>query len=66
MAWPAGECRHPQGMGYLYIPGGIASPDGHCRAFDAAANGCTFGSGVGIVALRRLPDALNSGDQFMR
>src|SRR4029077_8395873 len=24
----------PQRGGYLYQPGGIVSPDGHCRAFD--------------------------------
>ena len=25
--------------GYLWQPGGILSPDGHCRAFDAGAQG---------------------------
>jgi acyl transferase domain-containing protein/acyl carrier protein len=52
----------PQRTGYLYQPGGIASPDGHCRSFDAAAAGTIFGSGVGIVVLRRLEDALAAGD----
>jgi acyl transferase domain-containing protein len=56
--------RIPPETGYLYVTGGIASPDGHCRAFDFAANGCTGGSGVAIVALRRLSDALRSGDQI--
>src|SRR5437868_14788017 len=27
----------PQRTGYYYFPGGISSPDGHCRAFDAQA-----------------------------
>jgi amino acid adenylation domain-containing protein len=45
-----------------HIPGGMASPDGRCRAFDAAAAGCGFGSGAGVVALRRLADALADGD----
>ena len=48
--------------GYLYQQGGIASPDGHCRAFDAAAQGVVSGSGVGVVVLKRLADALADGD----
>jgi non-ribosomal peptide synthase protein (TIGR01720 family) len=52
----------PQVGGYLYQPGGILSPDGHCRAFDASGHGCVGGSGVGVVALKRLEDALADGD----
>jgi acyl transferase domain-containing protein/acyl carrier protein len=52
----------PHKTGYLYRPGGIFSPDGHCRAFDAQAQGTIFGSGVGIVVLKRLEDALADGD----
>ncbi|MGH9851384.1 MAG: type I polyketide synthase, partial [Blastocatellia bacterium] len=52
----------PQKTGYLYTRGGISSPDGHCRAFDARAQGTLFGSGVGIVLLKRLEDALADGD----
>jgi len=52
----------PQRTGYVYQPGGIVSPDGHCRAFDAQARGTVFGSGVGIVVLKRLADALSDGD----
>jgi amino acid adenylation domain-containing protein len=48
--------------GYLYEEGGISSPDGHTRAFDAAARGVVGGSGVGIVVLRRLAGALAAGD----
>src|SRR5690606_24725622 len=48
--------------GYLYQPGEILSPDGHCRAFDADAAGTIFGSGVGVVVLRRLADAIAAGD----
>jgi acyl transferase domain-containing protein len=54
----------PQGRGYLYLPGGPFTPDGHCRAFDAAADGTMIGSGVGIVVLRRLIDAVAAGDQI--
>ncbi len=52
----------PQRAGYLYEEGGIASPDGCCRAFDAAARGTVGGSGAGIVVLKRLEDALAHGD----
>ena len=52
----------PQASGYLYQPGMILSPDGHCRPFDAAASGTVRGSGLGVVVLRRLEDALADGD----
>jgi len=52
----------PQRTGYLYVPGGTASPDGHCRAFDADAGGTLFGSGVGVVVLKRLADAIEQRD----
>src|SRR6266404_449639 len=52
----------PQKKGYVYQEGGIASPDGHCRAFDARAAGTVAGEGVGIVVLKRLEEALEDGD----
>jgi acyl transferase domain-containing protein len=52
----------PHRSGYLYKEGEILSPDGHCRPFDAAAAGTVFGSGAGVVVLRRLEDALAAGD----
>jgi phthiocerol/phenolphthiocerol synthesis type-I polyketide synthase E len=52
----------PQRRGYLYQVGGVASPDGHCRAFDAKAEGLPPGSGVGVVVLKRLEDALENRD----
>ena len=54
--------RVPQRGGYFYTPGSILSPDGHCRPFDAEAQGTIVGSGVGLVVLRRLEDALADGD----
>ena len=63
MALAGGVSIHlPQKMGYLYQEGMILSPDGHCRAFDAKAQGTVFGSGVGIVVLKRLEDAVADGD----
>ncbi len=53
----------PQRKGYLYTAGGILSPDGHCRPFDAAAQGTIVGSGVGLVVLKRLDEALQDGDR---
>jgi len=52
----------PQTSGYWYQEGGVGSPDGHCRAFDAAAQGSVFGNGIGIVVLKRLNDAIAEGD----
>ncbi|MEM1393948.1 MAG: beta-ketoacyl synthase N-terminal-like domain-containing protein [Cyanobacteria bacterium P01_H01_bin.150] len=51
-----------QKTGYFYQEGGILSPDGHCRAFDAKGQGTVFGSGVGIVVLKRLEEAIADGD----
>ncbi len=51
-----------QRTGYRYQEGSILSSDGHCRAFDARAGGTYFGSGVGIVVLKRWADALEDGD----
>jgi acyl transferase domain-containing protein/acyl carrier protein len=48
--------------GYMYTPGGIASPDGHCRAFSEDAAGLVGGDGIGLVVLKRLDDALADGD----
>ncbi|AKU20808.1 type I polyketide synthase [Massilia sp. NR 4-1] len=52
----------PMLRGYLYEEGGIASPDGHCRSFDAAAMGTVGANGAGCVVLKRLADALADGD----
>ncbi|MCF2149905.1 SDR family oxidoreductase [Desmonostoc muscorum LEGE 12446] len=48
--------------GYLYQEGGIESPDGHCRAFDAKAAGTVKGRGLGLVVLKRLEEAIADGD----
>ncbi len=52
----------PQMRGYVYLEGGMVSPDGVCRAFSDDAQGTVFGGGVGVVALKRLADAVRDGD----
>lgn len=56
--------RVPHRAGYLCDGGGIVSPDGHVRAFDARANGTVFGSGGGFILLKRLADAIADGDNI--
>ncbi|HEX4953894.1 MAG TPA: amino acid adenylation domain-containing protein [Thermoanaerobaculia bacterium] len=53
----------PGRLGYLYQREGILSPDGHCRAYDERGQGTLFGSGVGVVLLKRLEDARAHGDR---
>ncbi|HEX5741486.1 MAG TPA: type I polyketide synthase, partial [Pilimelia sp.] len=68
----AGECdtalaggvslRVPQGRGYLAVPDGPFSTDGHTRPYAAGATGTVFTQGAGVVVLRRLADAVADGD----
>jgi phthiocerol/phenolphthiocerol synthesis type-I polyketide synthase E len=50
--------------GYFHVDAGILSADGHCRPFDARANGTIFGDGVGVVLLKRLGEAVADGDHI--
>jgi acyl transferase domain-containing protein len=54
----------PQKKGYFYQPGGILSPDGHCRTFDASGQGTVVGNGVALVVLKRLAEAIADGDHI--
>ncbi len=58
----ASVVRVPHHAGYLYQESGILSPDGHCRAFDARAQGTVFGSGVGAVLLKPVDRAIADRD----
>jgi len=63
MALAGGVSIHfPETAGYMFYEGGTTSPDGHCRTFDAKAKGFVAGHGAGVVALRRLADAVADGD----
>ena len=52
----------PHRRGYFFREGEVLSPDGHCHAFDHRGQGTVFGSGAGVVVLRRLQDAIDEGD----
>jgi acyl transferase domain-containing protein/acyl carrier protein len=45
--------------------GRMIAPDGHCKTFDAAADGYGRGEGCGVVVLKRLSDALSAGDRIL-
>ncbi|MEG6511769.1 amino acid adenylation domain-containing protein [Desulforamulus ruminis] len=52
----------PQRQGYFFQEDMIFSPDGHCRAFDADAQGIIGGNGAGVVLLKPLAEALADKD----
>jgi acyl transferase domain-containing protein/thioesterase domain-containing protein len=65
LALAGGVTLNPrQRGGYYYEEGMIPSPDGHCRAFDAKANGTVVGQGAGIVVLKRLSEAIADRDRI--
>jgi polyketide synthase PksJ len=47
-----------------YRAGGITSPTGTCRPFDAGADGVIGGEGCGITVLKRLSEAIADGDHI--
>ena len=71
----AGECELTLsgGVNLTLLPQGAAtldrlhmlSPDGHCKAFDASADGFVRGEGCGVLVLKRLADAEAAGDRVL-
>ncbi|CAG9001156.1 MAG: hypothetical protein CENE_03173 [Candidatus Celerinatantimonas neptuna] len=55
----------PDKVGYHSSESGILSRDGSCRPFDARASGTVGGDGSGVVALRRLQDAIDARDSII-
>ncbi|ACU37566.1 type I polyketide synthase [Actinosynnema mirum] len=53
----------PQAQGYVRTEGSYYSADGRCAAFDRSSSGTVGASGVGLVLLKRLPDALRDRDR---
>ena len=52
----------PIRSGHIYQDGAMLSRDGHCRPFDAQAQGTTFSDGAGVVLLKRKELAEKDGD----
>ncbi len=51
--------------GLYYQEGGIGADDGHCRAYDERATGTVGGSGLGVIVMKRLSEALADGDNII-
>ncbi len=56
--------RIPHHVGYWYEQGAMVSPTGRCRPFDVRSDGTIFASGVGVIALKALADAVEDGDHI--
>ena len=44
---------------------GMMAPDGRCKTFDEAADGFVRGEGCGVLVLKRLSNAVASGDRVL-
>jgi acyl transferase domain-containing protein/acyl-CoA synthetase (AMP-forming)/AMP-acid ligase II/acyl carrier protein/predicted alpha/beta-fold hydrolase len=48
-----------------FAQAGMMSSDGHCKTFDADADGYVRGEGCGVIILKRLADAVRDGDNIL-
>ncbi|MFO5493094.1 MAG: amino acid adenylation domain-containing protein, partial [Cuspidothrix sp.] len=51
-------------IGYVHRPGLNLSSDGHCRTFDAAADGLVPSEGVAVLLVKKAPLAIADGDRI--
>ncbi|MEM1252988.1 MAG: SDR family NAD(P)-dependent oxidoreductase [Cyanobacteria bacterium P01_H01_bin.21] len=66
MALAGGVKLHLMPAGYIGTSRArMLSPDGHCKTFDASADGYGRGEGCGLVVLKRLQDAERAGDEIL-
>ncbi len=49
----------------MLAKGHALAPDGHCKTFDASADGYARGEGCGMLVLKRLSDAVADGDNVL-
>jgi polyketide synthase PksN len=56
--------KMPQKSGYMCQEGMILSSSGHCKSFDARADGTIFGNGAAVVVLKRIEDAVSDKDHI--
>ncbi|MEM8605186.1 MAG: type I polyketide synthase, partial [Cyanobacteria bacterium P01_H01_bin.121] len=54
---------HPS-VTHLFCRGRALSPQGRCASFDASADGYARGEGCGVIVIKRLSDAIASGDNI--
>ncbi len=54
----------PVASGHEFQEGGVFCSDGHTKSFSADATGTMFCDGVGAVVLKRVDDAVASGDRI--
>jgi amino acid adenylation domain-containing protein len=55
----------PVNVGHIYNEGSMLSNDGHCRPFDADAQGTVFSDGAGVVLLKNKEQAIKDGDNII-
>jgi acyl transferase domain-containing protein/acyl-CoA synthetase (AMP-forming)/AMP-acid ligase II/acyl carrier protein/NAD(P)-dependent dehydrogenase (short-subunit alcohol dehydrogenase family) len=48
----------------VFTEADMLAHDGHCKTFDAKADGYVRSEGCGVVILKRLSDAINDGDRI--